>query len=60
VSITLVSAGPLWGVGEAARGKTPAARSFAVGELAGFPAEAPSRAETNALDAVTTATASTQ
>jgi hypothetical protein len=60
VSTTLVSGGPLWGVGEAARSTGSAVPGFAVGELAGFPAEASSRAETRALDAVTTITASTQ
>jgi hypothetical protein len=60
VSTTLVIVGPLWGVGEAERGKRPATPGFAVGELARFPAEASSRAETRALDAVTTTTASTQ
>jgi len=59
VSTTLVNGGPLWGVGEAARGKGSAAPGFAVGEVAGFPAEASSRAETVALDAVTI-TASTK
>jgi hypothetical protein len=53
VSTTLVSLGPLWGAGEAARGKGPAAAGFAAGELAGFPAEASSRAETWTLDAAT-------
>jgi hypothetical protein len=60
VSTTLVSAGPLWGAGETARGKTSAARGFAVGELAGFPAEASSRAETGALNPVTNANPSAQ
>jgi hypothetical protein len=54
VSTTLVSAGPLWGVGEAARRKGSAAPGFAVGEVAGFPAEASSRAKAPALDVVTT------
>jgi hypothetical protein len=53
VSTTLVIAGPLWGAGEAARRKGSAAPGFAVGEVAGFPAEASSRAELNALDPVT-------
>jgi hypothetical protein len=63
VSTTLVSAGPLWGAGEAARGNSSAAAGFAVGELAafpGFPADVSSRAETRTLDAVTTTAASTQ
>jgi len=61
VSTTLVNGGPLWGAGEAARGKGSAAPGFAVGETAGFPAEASSRAAPSAPDAVTiTATASTQ
>jgi hypothetical protein len=58
VSTTLVSAGPLWGAGkaagEAARGNPFTAPGFAVGEIAGFPEEASSRAATRALDAITT------
>jgi hypothetical protein len=63
VSTTLVSVGPLWGAGEtdgeAARGDPFSAPGFAVGEIAGFPEEASSRAATRALDAITT-TASTK
>jgi hypothetical protein len=54
VSPTLVSTGPLWGAGEAARRKGSAAPGFAVGEVAGFPAEASSSAQTRALDVVNT------
>jgi hypothetical protein len=54
VSTTLVNGGPLWGAGEAARGNVSAAPGFAVGELAGFPKEASSRAQTSVLDAITT------
>jgi len=60
VSTTLVNDGPLWGVGEAAPGKGSAAPGFAVGEVAGFPAEASSRAELSALNVATITTASTQ
>jgi len=54
VSTTLVRAGPLWGEGEAARGNPFTAPGFAVGEIAGFPEEASSRAATRTLIAITT------
>jgi hypothetical protein len=54
VSTTLVSAGPLWGDGEAARVDPFNAPGFAVGEIAGFPEEASSRAATRALIPITT------
>jgi hypothetical protein len=62
VSTTLVSAGPLCGAGDAARGSGSAAARFAVIALAafsGFPAEASSRAARRTPDAPTT-TASTK
>jgi hypothetical protein len=42
VSITLVKAGPLWGIGKAARGEAPVALGFAVVETPAFSPE-PSR-----------------
>jgi hypothetical protein len=41
VSITLVSAGPFWGIGEAALGEAPVALGFAVEDTPVFSAEAP-------------------
>jgi hypothetical protein len=59
LSITLVSAGPLCGIGEAAIGGGSATRGFALGEELGPAAVAVPRAASRTPEVITT-TASTQ